>query len=101
MHLEIVGPQNARSSMQLPEGNAVITIGRRSENEIVLPDPSVSRHHAQLVILDGCILVEDLHSANGVALNGRRIEKRIELTPGDVLAIGAFQLTLRGAACPT
>jgi pSer/pThr/pTyr-binding forkhead associated (FHA) protein len=67
--------------------DAVVTIGRLSDNRMVLDHPSVSSHHA-CVFADGeQYLVEDLQSTNGTFVNGRRVS-RSALQHGDVMKIG-------------
>jgi pSer/pThr/pTyr-binding forkhead associated (FHA) protein len=67
--------------------SAAITLGRSTCNDVVIPDPRVSRTHARLECDEtGCILV-DLGSANGTQVNGARVE-RASLTDGDTIAIG-------------
>jgi serine phosphatase RsbU (regulator of sigma subunit)/pSer/pThr/pTyr-binding forkhead associated (FHA) protein len=67
-------------------------IGRSSRNTIHLPDPSVSREHAQVMLTDGKCELHDLGSRNGVRVNGRRIEAPTILATGDRVEIGAFAL---------
>jgi len=62
-------------------------IGRSPENNINLEDPIVSRRHARVSCQDGIWLVEDLGSANGIILDGNRVDKMV-LTSGDVFEIG-------------
>ncbi len=74
-----------------------ITIGRTANNDIVLDDASVSRFHAWLEFRDQgqeCILV-DAGSRNGSLVAGRKLAPKapITLTNGNVLRIGALQLT--------
>ena len=70
-----------------------IHVGRGSENELVLPDFSVSRRHAELREQNGEWFIRDLDSTNGVQLNRVPIrEERIR--PGDTLKIGIFELTV-------
>ena len=45
------------------------TIGRSQENDITIPDESISRFHAQLNYEDGSFLINDLNSKNGSLLN--------------------------------
>ncbi len=66
----------------------VIIIGRESDNDIVLEDPQVSRHHARLSEQAGGYVVEDLGSTNGTFLNGRRITSATPISPGDTLGLG-------------
>lgn len=70
----------------------LISIGRSSRNGIHLPDPSVSREHAQIALTDGKVELRDLGSRNGVRVNGLRIETAVSLTAGDRVEIGAFGL---------
>lgn len=70
----------------------LIGIGRSSRNTIHLPDPSVSREHAQVMLTDGKVELRDLGSRNGVRVNGVRIEAPVSLTTGDRVEIGAFAL---------
>lgn len=65
-----------------------ITIGRGSENQIVLDDPQVSRHHARLTWQGNSFLLEDLGSVNGTWVNGVRIVSPVLLRPGDSIGIG-------------
>jgi pSer/pThr/pTyr-binding forkhead associated (FHA) protein len=65
----------------------VVTIGRLSDNRLVLDHPAVSSHHA-CVFTDGeQFIVEDLQSTNGTFVNGRRVSRRT-LRDGDVMTIG-------------
>jgi pSer/pThr/pTyr-binding forkhead associated (FHA) protein len=68
-----------------------VTIGRLSDNVVVLDHPSVSSHHA-CVFSDGeqCI-VEDLQSTNGTFVNGRRVARRT-LRNGDVVLVGKHKI---------
>lgn len=67
----------------------VITIGRSSENNIVINDAKVSRTHLQLVQNDnGVCSVVDLNSANGTFVNGQKITGEVRLQPHDVIRIG-------------
>ncbi len=66
----------------------VTTIGRVGGNDIILPEPSVSRQHARIERSGTrCILV-DLGSLNGTLVNNERIEQERDLANGDVIRIG-------------
>jgi predicted component of type VI protein secretion system len=77
----------------LQEG--VTVIGRGAECDVVLDDALVSRRHAQIVIDEGGVRIEDLQSANGVSVNGQRIERGSTVQPGDTLTLGRQSLVLR------
>jgi hypothetical protein len=70
------------------------TIGRSEESDIFLVDPSVSRNHATLVIENGVVEVEDLHSTNGTFVNGDRLSSKRRVVSGDVLTFGNTQMRL-------
>ncbi|MFN8241778.1 MAG: FHA domain-containing protein [Bacteroidales bacterium] len=62
-----------------------LSIGRSASNNIVISDEMVSRHHAEMVILDnGQVVLRDLGSSNGTFVNGNRI-KECYLKPGDIV----------------
>jgi predicted component of type VI protein secretion system len=69
-------------------------IGRHPNSDILLNDPLVSRSHARLIVLeDGSIAIEDLHSANGVYVNGERLGRSFQvLHDGDRLLLGTCEL---------
>jgi len=71
-----------------------ITIGRKEGNSIRLTERNVSRRHARLLKRNGSYIIEDLGSYNGVTLNGERIDSEAELSPGDQLGIGDYDLAL-------
>ncbi|UQX12492.1 ATP-binding cassette domain-containing protein [Candidatus Mycobacterium methanotrophicum] len=71
-----------------------VTIGRASDNDIVIPDVLASRHHAALVLTPLGTEIQD-RSINGTFVNGTRVGSAI-LTEGDVVTIGNVDLVLRG-----
>jgi phosphoserine phosphatase RsbU/P len=64
-----------------------ISLGRHPSCQIVLDDGSVSRHHAQIVVVNGQSFLEDLRSRNGTQVNGTSITSRTELVDGDTVTI--------------
>ena len=71
----------------------LFTIGRMGNNDLVLEDPSVSRHHAEIrCARDGSFAITDLESMNGIYVNGRRV-RGCALTDGDELEIGDVRLS--------
>jgi hypothetical protein len=69
-------------------------IGRLAQSDIQLPSSDVSRRHAQVTFgPEGCY-VSDLGSENGVAVNGKRVERHL-LKDGDVIALGKQRLLFR------
>ncbi len=71
-----------------------VGIGRASDNELVLKDFSVSRHHAKLELRAEVWWVVDLGSTNGVKVNSRYVSES-PLAEGDEIQVGNFALTFR------
>jgi DNA-binding NtrC family response regulator len=87
--LEVIeGPDQGRS---VQGGSEEIAVGTSEANDLVLADPSVSRHHVAIAPTAKGLLVRDLGSTNGTALNGVVIE-RAYLAPNAVISIGATKL---------
>jgi len=91
--LEIVYEVEGQTRRFLLSGGDV-SIGRSSENGIVLNDFSVSRRHALLSERGGVWTVEDLRSTNGVKVNGDFAPKT-PLKAHDVISVGTFTLHVR------
>ncbi len=63
-----------------------VVIGRDRSCDLVLPYPDVSAHHCQLFVFGGWWYVKDLHTKNGIRVNGVPVARK-RLIPGDVLHI--------------
>lgn len=63
------------------------TLGRWPDNDVVLPDRLVSRHHAQIRRVGTQYLLEDCGSTNGTFLNGVKIDEPSSLQDGDAIQI--------------
>jgi ABC-type multidrug transport system ATPase subunit/pSer/pThr/pTyr-binding forkhead associated (FHA) protein/ABC-type transport system involved in multi-copper enzyme maturation permease subunit len=77
-------------------GRTRMTIGRLTDNDIVIDHPAVSRHHARIERQNGQgdLAIEDLHSTNGTFVNGERIAagEHRPLQSGDTVRIGMAKL---------
>ncbi len=74
--------------------NKIITIGRAVDNMLVLDQPQISAHHAELHLPDGGnrrLRIKDLNSANGVYKNGQRVTDT-EFDAADKLALANVEL---------
>lgn len=72
------------------------TIGRGVGNELILDDPSMSRKHAKVRRLGGGrVEIEDLNSANGTYINGRKISTA-QAGPGDTVRFGEVMFRIDG-----
>lgn len=77
-----------RAGEKLGLGGSGIRIGRESSMcEIVFTNPKVSRLHAEIVVLDGRVLLIDRNSSNGTFVNDRKIERH-NLVDGDIIYFG-------------
>jgi pSer/pThr/pTyr-binding forkhead associated (FHA) protein len=81
-----VGLDGAEKSYRL-QTHRPFTLGRDPGNDIILRDPKVSRHHAEVVFERGFFVLHDLASANGTYVNGKRI-RVAPLTHGAKLRMG-------------
>lgn len=80
-----------------------VQIGRMEGNDVILSDPLVSRYHCVIRWTPAGYELEDLASANGTYVQGRRITGRVLLTPGAVIRAGNVDLVfdvLQPAAGP-
>lgn len=84
--LFFVGLDGAEKSYRL-QTHRPFTIGRDPGNDIILRDPKVSRHHAEIVFERGFFVLHDLASANGTYVNGKRV-RVAPLTHGAKVRMG-------------
>ena len=79
---------------------ATNTIGRNEGLEVTIPDTLISRRHARISLREDQYFIEDLLSANGTLVNGKRLTTAQILKDGDQISIGDTTLLfqLRGAA---
>ena len=69
----------------------VVAIGRALDNDVILEDPRVSRHHAQLRRRFGRYVLYDLGSSGGTTVNGHPVQECV-LQPGDVLSFAGVEV---------
>lgn len=71
--------------------DAIVDLGRSRDNQIMLDDPYISRHHAQLRLRFGRYTLFDAQSQSGTFVNNTRIREHT-LQSGDVIRMGKMQL---------
>jgi len=77
---------------------ALMTIGRTPPNEIVIPNPRISRNHAMIRMLGhGEYYLIDVGSTNGTFLNGKRVVMPTLLNDRDVIVLEDCSLTFLAA----
>ncbi|HWE27226.1 MAG TPA: sigma 54-interacting transcriptional regulator, partial [Polyangia bacterium] len=69
----------------------VIRIGKADENDLALPEETVSRVHCEILRDAKGHLLRDLHSTNGTFLDGAEI-KEAYIRPGSIITVGTVQL---------
>jgi Protein of unknown function (DUF3662)/FHA domain len=77
--------------VQFDLGGPLIGIGRASDNDVIVDDPMVSRHHCQLRLQHGAYGFADLGSRNGSTVNGQPVTQ-IALGPGDLIRVGDTEI---------
>jgi hypothetical protein len=73
-----------------------LTIGRAADNDLVIPDGRVSRHHARIVGRRGTLVYADLGSTNGSRVNGVPVGELV-LGAGDRIEIGDTMIVVEVA----
>ena len=67
------------------------TIGRAIDNDVILRDPEVSRHHAAIEYKDGVFEIVDQNSTNGTFVNGERVTRR-QISDRDEIDIATVRI---------
>ncbi len=80
--------RNLKNGQATPVPPGEYTIGRAVDAYIHVEDSSISRQHARLLNSDEGFFLEDLGSANGIAVNGEFVSGRRPLQFGDMVHIG-------------
>lgn len=79
-----------------------VTIGREPTNDICIPDPLVSKHHAKIIVSNHSLSLFDLGSVNKTRVNGQIVEQAA-LRYGDELQFARVkcQLTMAREVAPS
>jgi len=84
-------------------GGHLVTVGRDTRHDVVIPAPSISRLHAFAKgSPDGTFLLQDMGSTNGTSVNGVSVPARgagppRQLKPGDTVKFGQMEFTFTDA----
>ncbi|HTI78347.1 MAG TPA: BTAD domain-containing putative transcriptional regulator [Mycobacterium sp.] len=84
---------HSRTGRVYPLQAAATRIGRLTDNDIVLDDANVSRHHAVIIDTGTSFVITDLRSANGVDVGNERIRGTATLADGDRIRICDHEFT--------
>ncbi len=72
----------------------VTLLGRGTDCDLRMVDPGVSRHHAELRVEDGQVVLVDLGSTNGTFVNGQPV-RRVVLVDGTNVTLGRTTMVFR------
>jgi pSer/pThr/pTyr-binding forkhead associated (FHA) protein len=82
-------------AVEVPLESRRVTVGRAADNDIVLDDPTVSRHHLVFERLAAGWSAHDVRSMNGTLVNGMPISAGRPLYHDDQLLLGATKIVYR------
>jgi DNA-binding NtrC family response regulator len=90
----VFGRRDARVCW-LRRGDSIV-VGRVPPADVVLDDRSLSRRHARLTVEEGCVVLQDLGSRNGVSVHGSAVTEA-RLRVGDRAQLGGVTLVVQSA----
>ena len=70
-------------------------VGRDPSAAVRIDDPTVSRHHARIVVDETGARLDDLDSKNGTFLEGKAVRRPVQLKSGAIVKFGSVVLTFR------
>jgi len=83
----LIMEQGPQPGTKYPLRGERITMGRAPANTVVINDSRISRYHAQIRIMPGGAVLEDVGSTNGTFVNGVRLSSSHLLSPGEVIGL--------------
>ncbi|MBI2839425.1 MAG: sigma 54-interacting transcriptional regulator [Acidobacteria bacterium] len=86
----ISGPDAGREFPLLP-ASPVVRVGREPDNDLVLSDPTASRHHIEILQRPEGHLLRDLSSTNGTLLDGLRVREAF-VPPNACVRVGTTDI---------
>jgi putative peptide zinc metalloprotease protein len=87
VHLDLVLPGGERVPLDRP-----LALGRAPASDLVLDDPSVSRAHAEIVVGEDGLMLQDVGSSYGTFVDGRQLTGPVALTNGMHIELGDCRL---------
>ncbi|GAB4523581.1 MAG: adenylate/guanylate cyclase domain-containing protein [Anaerolineales bacterium] len=92
--LTLHSPEGERREYTLKPGKN--SLGRKSDNDIVVADISASRRHAEITydLEQDQLIINDLESTNGTFVNRERLDRPIRLENNDVIRIGGHIISV-------
>lgn len=90
---KLIGMSSEFKGREFPlEANSETTLGRKSDNVVLLDHPTVSSHHCLISGGDGKLVLEDLGSTNGTRVNSREVKgEPVVLHHKDLIQLGSLE----------
>jgi len=85
-------------SIEFSPGRTLV-VGRAVTSDVPIYDPTISRRHAEISLINSGVRVKDLGSSNGTLLNGVRITQA-DAGPNDVITFGKVHFKVVGITPP-
>ena len=90
------GPRLVSPQGDWPLSEGANLVGRDPDCAVRIESPTVSRHHARLVVSGGDASVEDLASKNGTYVNGQAVTAQpVPVVDGSEIRVGSVTMTYR------
>jgi len=93
-YLERTAPRSAAGGAIHLDDTATVTFGRRANASVAIDQPLVSALHASVTVDRGRVIVRDLGSTTGTFVDGRRIDRPIEIGRGTLVQVGDHRYRL-------
>ncbi len=87
----LIGMSKEVKGQTVEVADEIVKIGRKSDNQIPIDNPSVSGYHCEVYREGQGYLVKDLGSTNGTRVNNRDVTES-PLRPKDILQVGSVEL---------
>ena len=89
-----------RAGQSIPLSSEATSIGRGSDNDVVVDDPAASRQHAQIAFQDGTFVMEDAGSSGGTLVEGATAARQV-LASGSTVQIGETEMVFMQGEAPS
>jgi len=90
----LVGTKGPLKGQRYAVNENGLVLGRDDACDVIIPDVGISRQHARVLLHNSAVWVQDEGSRNGVFVNGKRVVRHRQLSPGSELLVGDHAFTL-------
>jgi predicted component of type VI protein secretion system len=90
---KLIGMSGEFKDREFTLAEGVFSVGRKSDNVILLDHPTISSHHCEFVTENGACVLRDLGSTNGTRVNGRDVTEQ-RLANKDLIQLGSIEFLL-------